>query len=78
MIDAFQNNDAAALKPISEFWNTGFDATSLPDDPELYLSAGPYNLTSYDELSQMTFEVNPLYNWGPKPTGADDRLPHHR
>jgi glutathione transport system substrate-binding protein len=67
IIDAFRNNDAAALKPISEFWNTGFDATSLPDDPDLYLSAGAYLLTSYDELSQMTFEVNPIYTWGPKP-----------
>jgi peptide/nickel transport system substrate-binding protein len=67
LIDAFANNDRAALKKIAEFWNTGFDATSLPDDPALYLSAGPYNLTSYDELSQMTFEANPLYTWGPKP-----------
>ena len=70
LIDAFQNDDAAALKPISEFWNTGFDATSLPDDPGLYLSAGPYVLTSYDELSQMTFEINPDYDWGPKPKVA--------
>ncbi|MGH9132781.1 MAG: ABC transporter substrate-binding protein, partial [Ilumatobacteraceae bacterium] len=67
IIDAFQNNDAAALKPISEFWNTGFDATSLPDDPDLYLSAGAYELTSYDEVSQMTFEANPDYTWGPQP-----------
>jgi peptide/nickel transport system substrate-binding protein len=67
VIDAFQNNDAAALKPISEFWNTGFDATSLPDDPDLYLSAGAYLLTSYDEVSQMTFEANPDFTWGPRP-----------
>ena len=67
IIDAIQNDDAAALKPISEFWNTGFDFTSLPDDPDLYLSAGPYNLTAYDELSQMTFEANPDYTWGPRP-----------
>ena len=78
LIDAFQSNDAAALKPISEFWNTGFDATSLPDDPGLYLSAGPYMLTSYDEVSQMTFEANPRLHVGPEAEGADDRLPHHR
>ncbi|MET0325335.1 MAG: ABC transporter substrate-binding protein, partial [Ilumatobacteraceae bacterium] len=70
LIEAFQNNDAAALKPISEMWNTGFDFNSLPDDPALYLSAGPYVLTAYDELSQLTFEVNPLYDWGPKPKVA--------
>ncbi len=33
---------------------------------------------SYDEVSQMTFEANPDYTWGPKPKVADDRLPHHR
>ena len=70
IIDAIQNADTAALKPISEFWNTGFDFSSLPDDPDLYLSAGPYLLTAYDEVSQMTFEINPDYNWGPKPKVA--------
>ena len=67
IIDAFQNHDEEALKEISDVWNTGFDATSLPDDPGVYLSAGPYVLTSYDELSQMTFEANPDYTWGPRP-----------
>lgn len=67
LIAAFRDRDLEALKPISEFWNTGFDATSLPDDPDLYMSAGPYELTSYDEVSQMTFEANPEYTWGPRP-----------
>lgn len=67
LIAAFEDEDAAAIKPISEFWNTGFDATSLPDDPNLYLSAGPYVLTSYEEVSQMTFDLNPAYTWGPQP-----------
>lgn len=70
IIDAFQTNDAEALKPISEFWNTGFDATELPDDTDLYMSVGPYELTGYDELSQMTFEANPEYTWGPRPKVA--------
>jgi len=70
LIAAFEEDDAAAIKPISEFWNTGFDATSLPDDPALYLSAGPYVLTAYEEVSQMTFEVNPNYTWGPLPNVA--------
>ena len=64
---AFDGGDPADVKAISEFWNTGFDATSLPADPGIYASAGPYMLTAYDELSQMTFEVNPDYTWGPKP-----------
>ncbi|MCB0967670.1 MAG: hypothetical protein KDB37_12610, partial [Ilumatobacter sp.] len=67
LIDAFQNNDAAALGPIAEVWSSAFDQTSLPDDPSLYLSSGMYLMTAYDELSEMTFEVNPNYNWGPMP-----------
>jgi glutathione transport system substrate-binding protein len=67
LIDAFKNKDAAALKKISEFWNTGFDTTKLPSDKGLYLSAGPYVVSSYNELSELTFDINPDYNWGPKP-----------
>jgi peptide/nickel transport system substrate-binding protein len=70
VIEAFRDNDTAKLKPISDFWNTGFDATELPSDSDLYLSVGPYELTSYDELSQMTFEANPDYTWGPRPKVA--------
>lgn len=67
LIEAFQNNDAAALKPIADFFNTGFDANKLPDDPDLYLGNGAYNLVSYDEVSQMVFEANPDFTWGPRP-----------
>ena len=64
---AYEAKDMATLKKLADFWNTGFDATSLPDNPGVYLSAGPYVLTAYEEVSQMTFEINELYNWGPKP-----------
>jgi peptide/nickel transport system substrate-binding protein len=67
LLDAFKNKDTAALKKISEFWNVGFDATSLPSDKGLYLSAGPYVVTAYNELSELTFDINPMYKWGPKP-----------
>ncbi len=67
VIEAFQNDDQDAIKKISEVWNTAFDFTALPDDPGLYLSAGPYLLTEYEESSQMVFEANPDYTWGPRP-----------
>jgi peptide/nickel transport system substrate-binding protein len=71
LIDAFQNDDAAALKPIAEFWNTGYDATSLPGKaPGVELSAGPYVMTRYDEVSEMQFEINPEYDFGPMPKVA--------
>ena len=38
VLDAIQNEDDAALAPISTFWNSGFNFTELPDDPELVTS----------------------------------------
>jgi peptide/nickel transport system substrate-binding protein len=70
LIDAFLNNDPAAIGPIASFWNTGFDANALPDDPGLYLSSGPYIVTAYEEVSQLTLEINPAYDWGPEPNIA--------
>jgi peptide/nickel transport system substrate-binding protein len=70
LIAAFTDNDAAAVGPIAAFWNTGFDTTSLPDDEGLYLGYGPYNLTAYEETSQLTFEARSDYTWGPQPKVA--------
>ncbi len=67
LIAAFETNDAEAIKPIADFFNTGFDANSLPDDPDLYLSYGAYELVSYDEVTQMVFEAREDYTWGPQP-----------
>ena len=67
IINAFKNKDQAALKPIADFWNTGFDADQLPSDPSLYLSTGPYKVTAYQQRASLTLERNPDYNWGPKP-----------
>jgi len=70
LIEAFRDRNAEDLKAIAEFWNTGYDATSLPSDEGIYLSAGPYVLTRYDELSEMQFEINPEYDFGPMPKVA--------
>jgi len=42
LIKAIQDKDTATLKPIADFWNSGFDFADLPDDPSLYLASGPY------------------------------------
>jgi peptide/nickel transport system substrate-binding protein len=68
IIDAFRNNDVAALSPIARFWNSGFDFTSLPDDPSLYLSSGPYILNEFVENEYLTLVRNPDYTWGPIPS----------
>ncbi len=68
VIDAFQKKDKAALKPISDFWNTGFDTDQLPSDPSLYLSSGPYKVTAYQQRANLQLERNPDYTWGPIPS----------
>ena len=67
IIDAFKDEDKAKLKPIADFWNTGFDSDQLPTDPSLYLSNGPYKVTAYQQRANLTLERNPDYNWGPMP-----------
>jgi peptide/nickel transport system substrate-binding protein len=66
LIEALQGT-TADVKAISESWNRDFDATSLPDDPGVYASFGPYNLTSFDDNGTMVFEAREDYTWGPQP-----------
>lgn len=69
LIDAFQNNDAAALGPISQFWNTGFQyGDTLPDDELLYLSSGPYLMVDFVKDQYLTLERNPDYTGDKVPT----------
>ena len=49
------------LKAAADFWNTGFDMTSLPSDPSLYLSSGPWIISSWEPTQNMTLTLNPEY-----------------
>ncbi len=62
LIEAIENNDAAALAPISAFWNSGFNFTELPDDPERYLASGPYMISDFVADQYITLVANPEYN----------------
>ncbi|APF41571.1 ABC transporter family substrate-binding protein [Neomicrococcus aestuarii] len=57
----------AELKKAADFWNTGFDTTTLPSDKSLYLSSGPFIADSIEDGKSMTLKRNPDYNWGPMP-----------
>ena len=65
---AAKTDNRASLAKIANFWNTGFDFSSLPSDKSLYLSSGAYLLTGFKANQYMTFTANPAYTWGPKPT----------
>ncbi|GAA3797309.1 ABC transporter substrate-binding protein [Cellulomonas soli] len=67
IIDAFANNDTAALSKIAKVWNESFNFTSLPDDPELYLSSSAYVISDFVENQYLTLTARDDYTWGPKP-----------
>ncbi|WP_427171803.1 ABC transporter family substrate-binding protein [Arthrobacter sp. 92] len=53
------------LKAMSDLWNTGFDTKTLPADPTLFLSNGPYVVKSINQDQSLTMVRNKDYNWGP-------------
>lgn len=67
ILDALENEDAEALSKISNTWNTAFDFTSLPDDPDLLVHNGPYKMTAFEEGQYLTLEADENY-WGPTET----------
>jgi peptide/nickel transport system substrate-binding protein len=57
----------SALKRVSDFWNSGFDTKSLPQDPSVYLSSGPYIVRDIVPESSMKLVRNRDYSWGQEP-----------
>lgn len=57
----------AKLKAVADFWSTGFESKTLPSDPSLYLSNGPYIIKSVVPEQSVTLVRNKDYNWGPAP-----------
>ncbi|MEO6200295.1 MAG: ABC transporter family substrate-binding protein [Cryobacterium sp.] len=68
LIKAIQDNDAKSMAKVSSFWNSGFNFTELPKDPELYLSTGPYTISSFKADQFITLKANPDYTGAHKPT----------
>ncbi|MBG6179832.1 ABC transporter family substrate-binding protein [Arthrobacter sp. CAN_A1] len=58
--------DRPEIQAVADVWNTGFDTTTLPDDPALYLSSGPYIVDSMVPDQSMTLVKNEDYAWGPE------------
>jgi len=68
LIEAIQDDDADALAKVSSFWNTGFNFTELPKDPELYLGTGPYTISDFKADQYITLKANPEYAGSHKPS----------
>lgn len=61
LITAIEEKDEKKLGRIANFWNTGFNYTSFPEDELLRLSSGAYEMTELEENQYMTLEANPDY-----------------
>lgn len=55
------------LKKVADFWNTGFDSTTLPSDPSLFLSDGPFIVQDVQENQSVTLVPNTKYTGDLKP-----------
>lgn len=55
------------LRAVADYWNTAFTARTLPEDPALYLSTGPYIVEKIDPGVSLTLVRNADYTWGPVP-----------
>lgn len=51
----------AELEAVSSFYNKGFDTTTLPSDPGLYLANGPYIVSDIAEAQSITLVPNEAY-----------------
>jgi peptide/nickel transport system substrate-binding protein len=54
LTDAFKKKDNAALNKVATFWNTGYSFTKLPEDKDLLVNTGPYQMTEYQEGQFLT------------------------
>lgn len=67
LIEAITSEDTEALASISSFWNSGFNFTEMPDDPELVLSSGPYVITGFVADQYVTLTANEKYTGDNQP-----------
>src|SRR5699024_5773693 len=70
ILEAIEDEDETALSKISNFWNTGFDFTSMPEDKDLLVHNGPYEITDFEEGQYLTLSRDDDYT-GPIEPGVD-------
>ena len=65
--EAILDGDEEALAALSNFWNTGFNFTEMPQDTDLLLSSGPYVITDFIADQYVTLTANPEYKGAHRP-----------
>jgi peptide/nickel transport system substrate-binding protein len=61
LLKAFQDKDAASLSKIANVWNQDWNYTKMPEEAELVVGSGAYNITEYKEKQYITLTKNPQY-----------------
>jgi peptide/nickel transport system substrate-binding protein len=61
LLDAVRDDDTASLSAIANVWNNDFNLESMPDDPSLLVSTGPYTITGFVSDESVTLTANPRY-----------------
>ncbi|MGN5239973.1 MULTISPECIES: ABC transporter substrate-binding protein [unclassified Rhodococcus (in: high G+C Gram-positive bacteria)] len=69
LVGVLTGGDVEAVRPIAEFWNTGWALTPGALDPALLPSSGPYRIESYTEDEGLVLVANDRW-WG-NPPGTD-------
>lgn len=59
------------IKAAADFWNTGFDVSSLPDDPAIYVGNGPFTIDSWAPTQSATFVLNENYKGTHNPSYSE-------
>lgn len=69
LVTAIQNDDLAALAPVAEFWNTGWDMEpGALLDPAALPSSGPYVIDTWEAGQSLTLVANENYYGDPPAT----------
>ena len=70
IIAATDAGDPAAMSGAATFWNTGFNFNPGEYDDTIALSAGPYQVTSWEAAQSITLTANPEW-WGTPPASDE-------
>lgn len=68
IVDAFKNDDKAALAKISNVWNSSYNFTSMPANKDLLVTDGPYVITDIKDGQYVSLGLNPNYTGDHKPS----------
>ncbi len=61
LVAAIQDENVEDLSKIAKVWSDDWNFASLPDDPQLLVTSGPYTITEFVEEQYLTLTANPDY-----------------